>query len=347
MAKFTRRIKKYHNKTKLTRRNHKKGGAAQSNQVQNSVETNNLDANTNNDEREGVIDLITDKAKTAATTVAEKVEDVALHAAGLQKIQSNLPESSTSISEEEPGILSTATNFANKATGAVISNLNEVLASDAFQEGTKQAAEETAAILGSTAETFNETLNDPLVKEKVEEALDTASEYAGILAESMEKPVNKAADVFAQAIPKATGAAISGAIKVGTDAMAAVPGLGGVIELGKMINDGSKAASAVIEAGTEAVESASDLYLETSENFKKGLAELEEKKRMAEQISNRTTQSINQFSKPFGENPLDKYPVTKNPLEQKIPGVLKGGANKTRKRLFKNRIKSKRVRFSL
>ena len=58
---------------------------------------------------------------------------------------------------------------------------------------------------------------------------------------------------------------------------------------------------------------------------KKGLKELDEKKKMSQQISNRTTNSINQF-----EN----------------PSVVKGGT-KTRRRLFKRKLKSKRVRFAI
>jgi ABC-type transporter Mla subunit MlaD len=110
--------------------------------------------------------------------------------------------------------------------------------------------------------------------------------------------------------------------------MAAVPGLGAVIEIGKMLNDGSKAASAVVEAGSEAVETASDAFVETTENVKQGLQELDEKKKMAEQISNRTTKSINDF-----ENPL---PAT----------AQAAGGRKTKRRLFKRKAKSKRVRFA-
>ena len=342
MAKFTRRIKRNHNKTKLTRRNYKRGGT--SGEVRSVAPNKEGVPNNDEENREGVLDMITDRATTAAETVVENVGNMGLHALGLEKIQpaetnqQSTPGESVNV---EPGILSSASNFADKATGAIINNVNEVLSSDAFQEGTKQASEETGAILKDTAASFNEALNNPIVKEEVKEALDTAGEYAGILADSMEEPVNKAVDVFAQAIPKATGAAVSGAIKVGTDMLGAIPGLGGIVEVGKMINDSSKAASGVIEAGSEAVESASDLFLETSENFKRGLADLEEKKRMAEQISNRTTQSINQFSKP--PPLLDGN----NLVAQHIPSIMRGGACKTRKKLLKNRGKSKRVRFAV
>ena len=344
MAKFTRRIKgKHYHKSKLTRRNYKRGGStlgqSEATDEATGQATDEFGKNEITGEgREGVIDMISGRVANAAKNVAQEVESIGLDAMGLEKKQPDL--STVEDSTGKPGILSTATNFANKATGALINNMNEVLASNAFQEGTKKAAEDTAAILSSTANKFNETLNDPIVKESVKEALNTAGEYAGVLAESMEEPVKKAATVFAQVIPKATGAAVSGAIKVGTDALAAVPGVGSIVEVGKMVNDVTKSASAVVEAGSQAVETGSDLFLETKQNFKRVLSQLEEKKRMAQQISNRTTKSMDEFSNPLGENPLNE-----NPMGQ-IPGVLKGGSRRTRKRLFKNRVKSKRVRFA-
>jgi hypothetical protein len=342
MAKFTRRIKgKNYYKSKLTRRNYKEarsdvvvyGGASSE---ASGVATDKFGQNEmEGEDRKGVIDMISERLSNAAKNVVQKAESIALDAIGLEKKQSDL--SNVEGSTGKSGILSTATNLANKVTGSFINNANEVLASDRFQEGAKQAAENTAAILSSTAENFNKTLNDPIVKEKVKEALDIAGEYADVLAESMEEPVKKAATVFAEVIPKATGAAVSGAIKVGTDALAAVPGVGSIVEVGKMVNDVTKSASAVVEAGSQAVETGSDLFLETKQNFKRVLSQLEEKKRMAQQISNRTTKSMDKFSNPLGENPLPK---------DQIPGVLKGGANRTRKRLFKNRRKSKRVMFA-
>ena len=110
--------------------------------------------------------------------------------------------------------------------------------------------------------------------------------------------------------------------------MAAVPGVGAFIELGKMMNDASKAASAVVEAGTEAVEAGSDAFIETKKNVEKGLKDLEEKKQMSDKISNRTIKSITEF-----ENP--------------ITSAQSAGSTKTRRKLTKRKANSKRVRFSI
>jgi hypothetical protein len=129
-------------------------------------------------------------------------------------------------------------------------------------------------------------------------------------------------------------------IKVSTDAMAAVPGLGAVIELGKMANDASAAAGDVVEAASQATSSVSKVVEDTSKNIEEGVQKLEEKKNMkggmsklkeinkdSIKISNRVNNSINMF-----ENPLQ---------------TNKKGGYKTKRRLFKNKPKTKRVRFAI
>ena len=108
--------------------------------------------------------------------------------------------------------------------------------------------------------------------------------------------------------------------------MAAVPYIGSIIEVGKMLNDGSKAASTVVEAGSEAVEAASDAFIETKENIEEGLKVLEEKKKLGDEISSRTDKSIKEFEDPV---------------------KTQDGGRKTRRRLFKHKAKSKRVRFAM
>jgi hypothetical protein len=230
--------------------------------------------------------------------------------------------------------MSNVSNVADKTSAAVIDNINEVLGSEAVSESVKEAGEETAAITGKLAETFNDAMDNPVVKAEVEEAIENAGEVATVVAKAAEEPIKEVARVTVEAGTDALGAASAGFVKVGTDMLAAIPGVGGIIEVGKMINDGSKAASAVVEAGSEALEVASDAFIDTKEKVEEGLKQLEDKKKMAEEISNRTTNSINQF-----ENPLKK-------VTDKIPETPKTGGRKTKRRLFKRKAKSKRVRFA-
>lgn len=278
---------------------------------------------------EGVIDLIGDKISKTTSSVANVVANTGLKIVGLERINSQKEEIAANISNDASelpsNITSNLTNIADKTSASIIQNVNEVLASDAVKETTKQAAEDTVAITTKLLDNFNQALDNPQVKQEVKEALDNAGEIASVAVDAIKEPFSKAVNVTAEAAQKATSAAVSGAIKVGTDALAAVPFWGAIIDLGKMVNDGSKAASAVVEAGTEVVEVASDAFINTKKNFEKGLKELDEKKKISQKIYNRTTNSINQF-----EN----------------PAIMKGGT-KTKRRLFKRKLKSKRVRFAI
>lgn len=340
MSKITRHLKK--NKRNRTIKRIKRGG-----QVSKSTE-NKVEAPEK--ERQGIIDIIGDKIGDVVSSAATNVGDAGLKIIGLERVDKVEEEEKKEEQEEEEkkeeekssekvdnniqkisdatsGIISDVGNVVDKTGSAIIENVNEVLGSDAVKETTEQAAEKTADIIKDGAETFNEALNDPEVKAELKEAIENAGEVGEVVVEAAKKPIEKAVDVTADSVSKASGAALAGFIKVGTDAMAAVPGVGAVIEVGKMLNDGSKAASAVVEAGSEAVEVASDAFIETKENVDKGLKILEEKKKIGEQISSRTSKSIKDF-----ENPVTSQA---------------GGGRKTTRRLLNRKHKSKKVRFSI
>jgi ABC-type transporter Mla subunit MlaD len=317
MPKFTKRINR-----------NKKNRTIKSEAIFNKRGGDNSD-----NQRKGILDIAANKISDATSAVLDKAGDMSLNALGLERINNN--EANTKVNEHldkigdaASGVVSDVGNAVNNTSSSVIGNVNNVLSSDTVNTSVEEAAKETAEITGKLAEKFNDAMNQPEVKEKVEEAIEHAADIGEIVVKSSEKPLQEAVKVSVEAGTKALGAASAGIIKVGTDMMAAIPGLGAVIELGKMLNDGSKAASAVVEAGSEAVETASDAFMETTENVKKGLRELEEKKKMAQQISNRTTKSINQF-----ENPL-----------QNTTSLV--GGRKTKRRLLKRKAKSKRVRFA-
>ncbi len=278
-------------------------------------------------ERKGIVDMVEDKVSDVASSAATTIADTGLRIAGLERI--NKPPEDNVVTDNTTGIVSTATNVADKTGAVILDNVNEVLGSDIVKETTEQAAQDTAEIIKETAKQFNDALDKPEVKAQVKESIEKAGEIGEVVVEAAEKPIEKAVVVAASAAQKAVGAALSGMIKVGTDMLGAVPGVGAVVEVGKMVNDGSKAASAVVEASSEAVEAASDAFIEIKQNVQKTLSELNEKKKMSEQISNRTIQSINNF-----ENPIQNVQQT-------------AGAGKTKRRLLKRKAKSKRVRFAI
>jgi hypothetical protein len=80
------------------------------------------------------------------------------------------------------------------------------------------------------------------------------------------------------------------------------------------------------EAGSEVAEATADAVIQTKQNVDRLLKELDEKKKMGGQISNRTTNSIHEF-----ENPIMTQTT---------------GGGKTRRKFLRNKGKSKRVRFA-
>lgn len=335
MRKYTKRLKK-----NRFNRTFKRGGQP----INKSQETNIGEETNVGKEREGVIDYLGDKIKSGLTTVASDVTDTGLKVVGLERInkaeqdnseENNINNKINEFSDAASGVVSNITenikNVANKTSAAIIENVNEVLGSDTVKENVQQAAENTAKLLKQNAEIFNEAINNPEVKGELIEAINNAADIGTVAVQAAKKPFNEAVEVAAEALPKAASSSLSGLIKVGTDAAAAVPGFGAIIDFGKMLNDGSKAVSGVVEATTDTIEAGSDLITETKENFEKGMKILEQNKKMAQQISNRTTQSINDF-----ENPLNKFTSSKQVA----------GGRKTKHRLTKRKVKTKRVRFA-
>jgi len=323
MSKFTRNIKRKTRKNKTI----KIGGAT--------------NVSEEHKKREGVIDSVNNKLSGIANSAYETVRDTGLRFAGLQVIPKDNEEkpivdqtSKQDLSgQSTSSVLATA---ADKTGTAILNDINDVLTSSQVVGNTQQAAKDTAEIIKKGSQLFNEALSDPAVQEELKESIEKAGQIGSLIIDAGKEPFNKAVDVAAEASQKATGAALSGAIKVGTDALGAVPFVGAIIDVGKMLNDGSRAASAVVEAGSEAAESASDAFIETKKNLENKLRELEEKKRLGEEISNRTTESINQF-----EN------NTATEGEETVKNKMVGGGHKTTRKLLKRKGKSKRVRFAL
>jgi len=307
--------------------------------------------------KEGIVDMLKDKVTGMVKSATDYAADKGLRLFGLQPIKKNesseagvddsvnkLGDAASNVISDVESVGASIANVANKGSAAVLENINEVLGSPKVNETITQAAEHTKDIIQTQLETINKISSEPRFKEEAKKALDNVADYANIAVDAINKPLDKAIDKLNEAGEEAVSGAVSGSIKVATDAMAAVPGAGAIVEVGKMINDVSKAASSVVEAGSEAATTLSDLYIDTTENIKEGMKQLEEKKKLAESISNRTSESIKEF-----ENPMKNLPtipkVSTNNLQSagsKLKGVIK-----TKKKFLKPNGKSKRVRFVL
>ena len=311
------------------------------------------------DKSKGIFDVIGDKFSGYSGKAFDYVKDKSFRLVGLQPIKQPEAEQITTtqdvdqkineIGDAASGIVSDVKNVFDKGSATVIGNINDVLESPEVGESLNEVAEETAEISEKLLENFNEKLSTPKMKEETKVALDNAAEYADIALEAMDEPINKAVDQLNEAGTKALSGAVSGAIKVGTDALAAIPGAGAIIELGKMANDATAAAGDVVEAASDATTTISKVVEETSKNIDEGLDKLHEEKEALNpdinlnpdktlkqlnkdglNISNRVDKSINQF-----ENPVSSVPIVQQ------------GGKKTRRKLLKHKRKSKRVRFAI
>ena len=313
------------------------------------------------DESKGIFDVIGDKLSGYSGKAINYVKDKGLRLVGLQPIQQPTQNASTQevdqkineIGNAASEIIEDVKNVVDKGSAAVLENINDVLESPKVGETLSEAATETAEIGEKLLENFNEKLSTPELKEEAKIALDNAAQYTDIAVEAMDEPINKAIDQLNEAGTKAASGAVSGIVKVGTDAMAAVPGAGAIIEVGKMVNDASRAIGDVASAASEATSTISKVVEETSKNIDEGLDKLEEKK---ERMSNAFTppsvnlnpgEDLNKLNKVGGtitnrvEKSIDEFenPVSNAP-------VLTGG-RKTRKKFLKRKGKSKRVRFAI
>lgn len=314
MLKLTRRFK--NNKKNKTI---KKGGSIKK-----------IEEREERKEREGIIDAAGNTILNTASSAAINAADFTLGLAGYER-RNQSDQSSNEINvpkphDTSPSFISNAIKIADKAGGILLDNINDVLDSDAAKQTTLEAAKGTAKIVKETASKFNDALSDSDVKAQIEEAVINAGKLGGVIIKAGKEPVKEAVGVAAESAQKATSAALTGAVRVGTDTMAAVPYFGAIINLGKAINNASIATSAISEAGSDVAEAAADAVIQTKANVKRLLHELEEKKKIGGQISNRTNNSIYEF-----EN----------------PGKIAGGGLKTRRKLFKRYTKSKRVKFAI
>jgi len=315
---------------------------------------------------EGVFDILGDKIADYSGDVAGYVGDKALRLVGLQTISSqneketeteNETSSTEKISNVVSGFASQAesvgasfVNLVNKTTGALIGQINGVLESPKVNQSVIQAAKETVKTLTELLTKFNKATNNPEFKAAVELSLNNAADYANIFVEATNEPVNNAIDNLRDSGVKAASGVASGAIKVATDAAAAVPYAGAIIDIGKMINDSTAAFGKVIEAGSETVETLSAVLGKISKNLRHGIDKLNSLQNKATEL----TDGVGNFKKLT----KDKLNISKrinssidnfeNPLKTTDSVAAAGGGykTKTKRKLFKRKAKSKRVRFS-
>jgi hypothetical protein len=331
---------------------------------------------------EGVIDIIGNKLSGYTGRIIDYSKEKGLRLLGLQTIKPNIEsdvksEDSQKIDETlnhaTEGISkigSDVVNVADKASAAIIENINDVLQSPQVGKSVTEAASDIAETGTKLLSEFNKVANTPEFKQQTKVAIDNAAEIAEIAIQAADKPITEAVDVLNEAGEKAVAGVASGAVKAATDVAAAVPFYGSIIDMGKMVNDVTAAAQDVVEASTTATEAVSKAVKETSDNINEGLEKLEASKQKVDNLSNSlpSRPQMPPIPKIDGQNIQkqivqaagglkkinnEKYQVAGRIIDSinefKDPinfSIMKGG-NKTKKHYVKSKGKSKRVRFNL
>jgi len=193
-------------------------------------------------------------------------------------------------------IASKVFNIADDRFGCIISNLNRFLGSPETRNSISGSSKELINIFNTLLKDFIETLDDPMLKEEFVVAVFILGEYVKIFSLAMKEPLDNAINILNDGIMKALSGVATGIVKVISDSIGAVPFIGPVADIGRAINDGSKAALSVFNAGVSAVEAASQLIGQTSENIENQLQGLKEQ---GQNISNRINNSVNNFEQPL------------------------------------------------
>ena len=301
MTKQTKRVRKSKNRSKNRTKSIKYYGGA----LEVEKDTNS----------KGIFTLIGDKLSNYTGKITNYIKDKGLRLAGLEPIKKENDIVPQEVDQKVNEIGSAASGLA----ASVMENVNEVLGSPQLQNSLNNTASETAEIGTNLLENVNEKLSTPQFKEAATKVIDNVADYTNIIVKAIDEPLNNSIDTLNEAGTKAMSGIASGAIKVGTDALAAVPGAGAVIELGKMANDASAAAGDVVEATSDATTAVANIVKETTENMKEGIDDLKNKELEAKQIGGRINKSIHLF-----ENPLQR-----------------GGGRKTRRKFLNNNAKSR------
>lgn len=294
-------------------------------------------------------DVVTETNATIKDTASEVSSDVKETAADIASdVKETADKLASNTKEIGNSVVNNVVEVADKGSAAVVGQINEVLTSPIVGETLDQATATTAAVVGEklnniatvagdvveeSLDILNKKINDPKLKAEVEQTMDTVSDFAEIGVNALDKPLNKAIDKFKDAGTNALSGMAVGAVKVATNMLSAAPGLGAVISMGRIVNNGAETLEKVSGAFSDATSAASEMVSAASDNITHDVKELEKKKKETANITNRTSDSIDKF-----ENP---------PLNVTAPALTSGGGHKTMRNMAKRGGKTKRVRFSL
>lgn len=322
----------------------------------------------NTEKSKGIFDIIGEKVSNYTGNVFDYVKSKGLRLAGLKPIQTDenssmnstkeLDDNINKVSDADSGLVSGAKqigsnvlNVLDKGSATIVEKFNNVVGSKLVEESVTDAAMKTAEIGERLLKNINTKISTPELKEETKKVLENAADYTEIAVEAMNEPINKAVDELNKAGTTAASGIASGVVKVGTDVLAAVPGVGAVIEVGKMANDASAAAGDVVKAASDASSTISKVVEETSKNIEEGLEKKELEKNGLTEVTPNNTNNMSGGMKNFKKitkGGMKIYNRINNSINQFENPLVTGGGCRTRRKLRnKPKPKTKRVRFAI
>ena len=179
-----------------------------------SVELSNPES-VKEDKTEGVIDIIGDKLSGYTGRIINYGKEKGLRLLGLQtikpniesnvvgedsqKIDESLNKATEGLSNATEGISkigSDVVNVADKASAAIIENINDVLQSPEVGKSATEAASDIAETGTKLLSEFNKVASTPEFKQQTKVAIDNAAEIAEIAIQAADKPITESVDVL-------------------------------------------------------------------------------------------------------------------------------------------------------
>ena len=298
------------------------------------------------------------KNKKDEETIAGIVGNAAISYAGntfnylKDKVMDHATKPSTEATDASnntnPSIISTAMNVVDKVSGALVSQVNEVLENPLLQQGVKEQLKKTTEIIKD----FNEEVSTPEAKEELKKAVGNLAVVTDIVLDKMDEPIDKAIDKIGESGQKIASAAVSGAIKVGTDAASAMPGVGALIEIPNIATQLANSASNITDSVTDITTTAKEVSNEVKNTFAEAKAEAEaEAEAEAVNVKTNIATDVNRFGQQQSAGRQIGGRIKKSILEFENPLQNKNkiGGYKTKRKFYKNKRSStnKRGNFSI
>ena len=229
------------------------------------------DISNKDDNKFSFIEIMINKAFELGSSAAGYLYPKLLRLIGALPINidsnSNLSMYNSIVSNEEPNIIT-------KSIATFLEMINGVIGNSLVNESLEQATQNTKNKISNLIEIINAKLNDPAFKFRFKLFLKNISEYCVIVLKAMDNPIDDAIDKLSETSLKLAKEMVASGAKVTTSALAAIPGIGVIFDLIRMMTDISEGATSIVDAGSSFTKTFSEIITQTSKNVDKELAKI-------------------------------------------------------------------------